>query len=163
MAIHGSCPNWMVSQATPTTANATETHCARLRRSRRKATPSKTFNSGLMKYPRLLSTTWPALTAQIYRAQFEPISRLLSASIHAARGRASAVRNQPRPCVHNSQATTSKVLQTTRWATICSDGTTFRKCQYRGISPHSTNEAMANQRPWRASRWAGLMPSPWRG
>jgi len=167
-AIHGSRPNRKVSHNTPTAAIATDSHCSGRSRSRRNNTPISTLSSGLMKYPSALSTTWPAFTAQMYRPQLNAISSPLRASIARSRGCASAARSQPWPSRHSRKAPTNSALQAIRCSTICSDGTAFSRCQYSGITPHSTKVAAAIHVPRIASRRAAsLMPAgpsrPWPG
>ncbi|MNN55960.1 hypothetical protein D3C81_1708660 [compost metagenome] len=73
--------------------------------------------------------TWPALTAQMYTAQFVPIASPLRASSGSARGCAAIRRSQARREDSSSQPTTSSVLQTMRWAMINGEGTALSRCQ----------------------------------
>ncbi len=153
----------MVSHSTPAAAQATATHWMRRRRSFNTSTPSKTLSSGLMKYPRLASITCPALIAQMYRPQLNAIATLLPASMRSARGCAAMLRHQRRPELASSQATTSTVLHTMRWAMICSDGTALSRCQYTGTSPHNTKVEAVINNPRRAScDDTALIAAPWR-
>ena len=63
----------------PAEATATAAHWSGRSRSPNIATPKTTLTSGVMKYPRLVCSTSPDVTAQTYRNQLTPMSTAASA------------------------------------------------------------------------------------